>query len=96
MQNQSFEGFQQGNAENREYGVVVDLYSDDGSVELIFTEKNYNCLRRGYAAGNQSYHPLFAQNPLEGRVVGYFTNFANLLGSMAMNTARPRASTSSF
>jgi hypothetical protein len=42
VQNQSLEGFQQGNAENREYGVVVDLYSDDGSVELIFSEKNYN------------------------------------------------------
>ena len=41
VQNQNFEGFQQGNAENREHGVVVDLYSDDGSVELIFTEKNY-------------------------------------------------------
>jgi hypothetical protein len=42
VQNQNFEGFQQGNAQNREYGVVVNLYSDDGSVELIFTEKNYN------------------------------------------------------
>ena len=40
MQNQSFKGFQQGNAEARENGVVVNLYSDDGSVELIFTEKN--------------------------------------------------------
>jgi hypothetical protein len=41
VQNQSFKGFQQGNAETREDGVVVNIYSDDGSVELIFTEKNY-------------------------------------------------------
>jgi len=41
LQNQDFEGFQQGNAESPENGVVIDHYSDDGSVELIFSEKNY-------------------------------------------------------
>jgi len=30
-----------GNAETRENGVVVDLYSDEGGLELIFAEKNY-------------------------------------------------------
>jgi hypothetical protein len=40
VQNQGFEGFQQGNAQARENGIVVNLYSDDGSVELIFTNKN--------------------------------------------------------
>lgn len=41
VQNQGFEGFQHGNAQARENGVVVNLYSDDGSVELIFTNQNY-------------------------------------------------------
>jgi len=41
VQNQDFEGFQQGDAQARENGVVVNLYSDDGSVELIFTNQNY-------------------------------------------------------
>ncbi len=41
VQNQGFEGFQQGNTQARENGVVVNLYSDDGSVELIFTKQNY-------------------------------------------------------
>ena len=41
MQNESFKGFQQGNAETREDGVAINLYSDEGSVELIFGEKNY-------------------------------------------------------
>ena len=41
VQNESFKGFQQGNAETRRDGVAVNLYSDDGSVELIFDENNY-------------------------------------------------------
>lgn len=41
VQNGSLKGFQQGNAEAGEDGVAVSLYSDDGSVELIFAEKNY-------------------------------------------------------
>jgi len=46
VQNQSMKGFQQGNAESRDNGVVVNLYSDDGSVQFIFTEKNYNLSAR--------------------------------------------------
>jgi hypothetical protein len=42
VQNQSLKGFQQGIAEARENGVIVDLYSDEGGLELIFSEKNYN------------------------------------------------------
>jgi hypothetical protein len=41
VQNETFKGFQQGNAQIREDGVAVSLYSDDGSVEIIFAEKNY-------------------------------------------------------
>jgi hypothetical protein len=40
VHNQGFEGFQQGKAQARENGIVVNLYTDDGSVELIFTNKN--------------------------------------------------------
>jgi hypothetical protein len=46
LQNQTLKGFQQGNAESRENGVVVNLYSDEGSVEMIFAEKNYNISER--------------------------------------------------
>lgn len=46
VQNQSMKGFQQGNAQSRDNGVVVNLYSDDGSIQLIFTEKNSNLSAR--------------------------------------------------
>jgi hypothetical protein len=42
VQNQSLKGFQQGIAEGRENGVIVDLYSDEGAVELMISQKNYN------------------------------------------------------
>jgi hypothetical protein len=41
VQNQGLKGFQQGNAETRDNGVVVDLYSDEGGIEMVFAEKNY-------------------------------------------------------
>ncbi len=41
LQNQSSKGFQQGNPQARPYGIVVHLYSDDGSVEMIFVQKDY-------------------------------------------------------
>jgi len=41
VQNETFKVFQQGNAQIREDGVAVNLYTDDGSVEIIFAEKNY-------------------------------------------------------
>jgi len=46
VQNQSMKGFQQGNAESRDNGVVVQPLFDDGSVQFIFTEKNYNLSAR--------------------------------------------------
>ena len=46
VQNQTLKGFQQGNAETRENGVVVDLYSDEGGLELIFAERNYKASAR--------------------------------------------------
>jgi len=37
----TYEGFQYGNPQFRKDDIVVDLYSDDGSVEMIFLQKNY-------------------------------------------------------
>jgi hypothetical protein len=41
LQNQSYKGFQQGNPQVRPVGIIVNLYSDDGSVEMIFSQKGY-------------------------------------------------------
>ena len=37
----TYEGFQYGNPQFRKDDIVVDLYSDDGSVEMIFLQKDY-------------------------------------------------------
>ena len=50
VQNQSMKGFQQGIAEGRENGVIVDLYSDEGALELMISQKKLQRLRRGYTA----------------------------------------------
>jgi hypothetical protein len=42
VRNQGMKGFQQGNAAARENGVMVDLFTDEGGLELVFAEKNYN------------------------------------------------------
>jgi hypothetical protein len=41
LQNQDYKGFQQGNLQVRQDGIIVDLYSEDGSVEMIFSQKDY-------------------------------------------------------
>jgi hypothetical protein len=41
VQNEGFKGFQQGSARIRTDGLAINLYSDEGGVELIFQEKNY-------------------------------------------------------
>jgi hypothetical protein len=41
LQNQNYRGFQQGNPQVRQSEIVADLYSDEGSVELIFLQKDY-------------------------------------------------------
>ncbi len=41
VQNQNYKGFQQGNPQVRQDGILINLYSDDGSVEMIFSQKNY-------------------------------------------------------
>jgi hypothetical protein len=41
VQNQSYKGFQQGNPRVRQDGIIVDLYSDEGGVEMIFFQKDY-------------------------------------------------------
>jgi hypothetical protein len=41
IQNQSFKGFQEGNPLVRQDGIIVHLFSDQGSVEVIFLQKDY-------------------------------------------------------
>jgi hypothetical protein len=41
LQNQNYRGFQQGNPQVRQDEIVVDLYSDEGSVEIIFLQKDW-------------------------------------------------------
>ncbi len=41
LQNLSYKGFQQGNPQVRHDGIAVHLFSDEGSVEFIFSQKNY-------------------------------------------------------
>lgn len=41
LQNESYKGFQQGNPQVRQDGIVVNLYSDEGSVEMILLQKDY-------------------------------------------------------
>jgi hypothetical protein len=95
VQSETFKGFQQGNAETRGGGVAVNLYSDEGSVELIFAENNYP-------------NPAGVTQPEINRIVQslhkiiqwrgfHFTNFANMRSaSTEMNSASPLASTSPF
>lgn len=42
VRNQSYKGFQQGNPKIRQDSLLVHLYSDDGSVEIVFLQKDYN------------------------------------------------------
>jgi hypothetical protein len=42
IQNQEFKGFQQGDPQVRQAKLEFDLYSDEGSVEFIFFEKDKN------------------------------------------------------
>jgi hypothetical protein len=41
LQNQGYKGFQQGNPQVRQDGIIVDLYSDEGNVDMIFLQKDY-------------------------------------------------------
>jgi hypothetical protein len=41
VQNQSQKGFQQGNPQVRPDRILVNLYADDGSVEITFLQKDY-------------------------------------------------------
>jgi hypothetical protein len=44
IQNGSYKGFQQGNPQIRQDSLLVNLYSDDGSVQLKFWQKDYRNL----------------------------------------------------
>ena len=41
LRNQSYKGFQEGNPQVRQDGIEIHLFSDDGSVEMIFSQKDY-------------------------------------------------------
>ena len=41
VHNASYQGFQQGNPEIRQDALLLNLYSADGGVEMIFLQKNY-------------------------------------------------------
>ena len=41
IQTQNCMGFQQGNPQSRTHGIVVSLYSEKASVEMIFSQKDY-------------------------------------------------------
>ncbi|MFZ0863712.1 MAG: hypothetical protein WB781_28025 [Candidatus Sulfotelmatobacter sp.] len=41
IQNASYKGFQQGNPQIRQDNLLVNLYSDDGSVQIKFCQKDY-------------------------------------------------------
>jgi hypothetical protein len=41
LQNQSYRGFQLGNPQVRQDGIIVHMFSDEGSVEMIFSQKHY-------------------------------------------------------
>jgi hypothetical protein len=40
VQNQGYKGFQKGNPQVRQDGIIVDLYSDEGGVEMKFLQKD--------------------------------------------------------
>jgi hypothetical protein len=44
IQNASYKGFQQGNPQIRQDSLLVNLYSDDGSVQLKFWQRDYRSL----------------------------------------------------
>jgi hypothetical protein len=41
VQNNSYKGFQQGNPQVRPELILIDLYSEDGGVEMMFSQKDY-------------------------------------------------------
>jgi hypothetical protein len=41
LQNQNYKGFQQGNPQVRQDGIIVSLYSDEGGIDMIFSQKDY-------------------------------------------------------
>jgi hypothetical protein len=41
VRNAEYRGFQQGNPQSRPTGIVVSLYSDDGGIEFVFNQRNY-------------------------------------------------------
>ena len=41
LQNPNFKGFQQGNPQPHQDGIAINLYSDEGSIEMIIFQKDY-------------------------------------------------------
>ena len=45
IQNQNYKGFQEGNPRVRQAEIVVDLYSDEGDIEMLFLQEDYRDYR---------------------------------------------------
>jgi hypothetical protein len=41
LRNQSYKGFQEGNPQVRQDGIAIHLFSDEGSIEMIFSQTDY-------------------------------------------------------
>jgi hypothetical protein len=41
LQNRTYQGFQEGNPLVRQEGIAIHLFSDEGSMEMIFFQKDY-------------------------------------------------------
>lgn len=82
LQNQNYLGFQEGNPQVRQDGIAVHLFSDDGSVEMLFFQKDYqnptgvtqpeiNCiiqsLRRTPTNASQAAARTVKKSPLQSR-----------------------------
>ncbi len=82
LQNQNYLGFQEGNPQVRQDGIAVHLFSDEGSVEMLFFQKDYKnpagvtqpeinrivqSLRRTSPNGSQAAVPTVMQSPLRSR-----------------------------
>jgi hypothetical protein len=85
LQNQNYLGFQEGNPQVRQDGIAVHLFSDVGSVEMLFFQKDYKnptgvtqpeinriiqSLRRTSPNASQAAVPTVKKSPLQSRSDG--------------------------
>jgi hypothetical protein len=60
LQSPSYKAFQQGNPQAHQDGIAVNLYSDDGSIEMIFFQKGYKNRGGVTQPEDQPYRPVRA------------------------------------